>query len=291
MSRWPLKALLTHLQLTLIPEENMSNLEESPLDDDSILVEINPHPDGDRLQKVLARAGIGSRRVCEDYIVRRRIRVNGEVAILGRRVHPESDVIEFDRVIVTTRADLVHYLLNKPRGVVTTAHDPQGRQTVLDLLPSDQRIFPVGRLDLDSEGLIVLTNDGDLAQALTHPSLGVEKEYLAELRGIPTRAELRQLREGIELEDGLTAPATVTLTDEHGGNAAISIAIHEGRNRQVRRMCEAIGHPVRRLIRVRIGPIADPALSPGDWRVLTPSEVRSLHGATGNRPAPGIQRR
>ncbi len=291
MSRWPLKALLTHLQLTLIPEERMSNLEESPLDDDSILVEINPHPDGDRLQKVLARAGIGSRRVCEDYIVRRRIRVNGEVAILGRRVHPESDVIEFDRVIVTTRADLVHYLLNKPRGVVTTAHDPQGRQTVLDLLPSDQRIFPVGRLDLDSEGLIVLTNDGDLAQALTHPSLGVEKEYLAELRGIPTRAELRQLREGIELEDGLTAPATVTLTVEHGGNAAISIAIHEGRNRQVRRMCEAIGHPVRRLIRVRIGPIADPALSPGDWRVLTPSEVRSLHGATGNRPAPGIQRR
>ncbi|MEN9594081.1 MAG: hypothetical protein RLY23_564 [Actinomycetota bacterium] len=291
MSRWPLKALLTHLQLTLIPEERMSNLEESPLDDDSILVELNPHPDGDRLQKVLARAGIGSRRVCEDYIVRRRIRVNGEVAILGRRVHPESDVIEFDRVIVTTRADLVHYLLNKPRGVVTTAHDPQGRQTVLDLLPSDQRIFPVGRLDLDSEGLIVLTNDGDLAQALTHPSLGVEKEYLAELRGIPTRAELRQLREGIELEDGLTAPATVTLTDEHGGNAAISIAIHEGRNRQVRRMCEAIGHPVRRLIRVRIGPIADPALSPGDWRVLTPSEVRSLHGATGNRPAPGIQRR
>jgi len=291
MSRWPLKALLTHLQLTLIPEERMSNLEESPLDDDSILVEINPHPDGDRLQKVLARAGIGSRRVCEDYIVRRRIRVNGEVAILGRRVHPESDVIEFDRVIVTTRADLVHYLLNKPRGVVTTAHDPQGRQTVLDLLPSDQRIFPVGRLDLDSEGLIVLTNDGDLAQALTHPSLGVEKEYLAELRGIPTRAELRQLREGIELEDGLTAPATVTLTDEHGGNAAISIAIHEGRNRQVRRMCEAIGHPVRRLIRLRIGPIADPALSPGDWRVLTPSEVRSLHGATGNRPAPGIQRR
>ncbi len=291
MSRWLLKAVLTRPQLTLIPEERMSNLEESPLDDDSILVEINSHPDGDRLQKVLARAGIGSRRVCEDYIVRRRIRVNGEVAILGRRVHPESDVIEFDRVIVTTRADLVHYLLNKPRGVVTTAHDPQGRQTVLDLLPSDQRIFPVGRLDLDSEGLIVLTNDGDLAQALTHPSLGVEKEYLAELRGIPTRAELRQLREGIELEDGLTAPATVTLTDEHGGNAAISIAIHEGRNRQVRRMCEAIGHPVRRLIRVRIGPIADPALSPGDWRVLTPSEVRSLHGATGNRPAPGIQRR
>ena len=291
MSRWLLKAVLTRPQLTLIPEENMSNLEESPLDDDSILVEINPHPDGDRLQKVLARAGIGSRRVCEDYIVRRRIRVNGEVAILGRRVHPESDVIEFDRVIVTTRADLVHYLLNKPRGVVTTAHDPQGRQTVLDLLPSDQRIFPVGRLDLDSEGLIVLTNDGDLAQALTHPSLGVEKEYLAELRGIPTRAALRQLREGIELEDGPTAPATVTLTDEHGGNAAISIAIHEGRNRQVRRMCEAIGHPVRRLIRVRIGPIADPALSSGDWRVLTQSEVRSLHGATGNRPAPGIQRR
>lgn len=268
----------------------MSNLEESPLGDEAIGPEGLAHPDGDRLQKVLARAGIGSRRVCEDYIVRRRIRVNGEVAILGRRVHPESDVIEFDHVRVTTRADLVHYLLNKPRGVVTTAHDPQGRQTVLDLVPSEQRIFPVGRLDLDSEGLIVLTNDGDLAQALTHPSLGVEKEYLAELRGVPTRSDLRLLREGIELEDGLTAPATVTLSDEHGGNSAISIAIHEGRNRQVRRMCEAIGHPVRRLIRVRIGPIADPGLSPGEWRELNPSEVRSLHAATGNRPAPGIRR-
>lgn len=268
----------------------MSYPEESPLGEDSILDDSVAHPDGDRLQKVLARAGIGSRRVCEDYIVRRRIRVNGEVAVLGRRVHPESDIIEFDRVRVTTRADLVHYLLNKPRGVVTTAHDPQGRKTVLDLIPSQQRIFPVGRLDLDSEGLIVITNDGDLAQALTHPSLGVEKEYLAEVRGVPTRAEMRLLREGIELEDGLTAPAIVTLNDEHGGNAAISIAIHEGRNRQVRRMCEAIGHPVRRLIRVRIGPIADPALSPGEWRELTPSEVRSLHGATGNRPAPGQKR-
>ena len=280
----------------------MSNPEESPQGDELIVAQLDAdlaadlaihpaaHPDGDRLQKVLARAGIGSRRVCEDYIVRRRIRVNGEVAVLGRRVHPEADLIEFDRVRVTTRTDLVHYLLNKPRGVVTTTNDPQGRQTVLDLMPAEQRIFPVGRLDLDSEGLIVVTNDGDLAQALTHPSLGVEKEYLAEVRGVPTRAELRLLREGIELEDGLTAPAIVTLTDEHGGNAAISIAIHEGRNRQVRRMCEAIGHPVRRLIRVRIGPIADPALSPGEWRELTPSEVRSLHGATGNRPAPGERR-
>ncbi|CAB4790975.1 unannotated protein [freshwater metagenome] len=268
----------------------MSNLEESPVGDESTGHEVTPHPDGDRLQKVLARAGIGSRRVCEDYIVRRRIRVNGEVAVLGRRVHPETDVIEFDRVRVTTRGDLVHYLLNKPRGVVTTANDPQGRQTVLDLVTSEYRMFPVGRLDLDSEGLIVLTNDGELAQALTHPSLGVEKEYLAELRGVPTRSELRLLREGIELEDGLTAPATVTLSDEHGGNAAISIAIHEGRNRQVRRMCEAIGHPVRRLIRVRIGPIADPDLAPGEWRELTLSEVRSLHAATGNRPAPGIRR-
>lgn len=246
-----------------------------------------PETDGERLQKVLARAGLGSRRVCEDLIAGGRVRVDGEVAVLGRRVDPVSARITVDHVPVVTRTDLVHYLLNKPRGVVTTASDPQGRPTVMELVPDDPRVFPVGRLDLDTEGLLVVTNDGELAQALTHPSLGVEKEYLAEVRGVPSPAALRRLREGIDLDDGPTAPAVVVLADEHGGNAAISIAIHEGRNRQVRRMCEAIGHPVRRLVRVRIGPVRDPGLQPGTWRALAPAEVRALHAATGSRPGPG----
>lgn len=246
--------------------------------------------DGERLQKVLARAGVGSRRVCEDLIAAGKVRVDGEVAVLGRRVDPATDRITLDGVPVVTRTDLVHYLLNKPRGVVTTASDPQGRRTVIDLVPDDPRVFPVGRLDLDTEGLLVVTNDGELAQALTHPSLGVEKEYLAEVRGVPSPGDLRRLREGIDLDDGPTAPAQVTLADEHEGNAAVSIVIHEGRNRQVRRMCEAIGHPVRRLVRVRIGPVRDPALAPGTWRVLTPVEVRALHAATASRPGPGMDR-
>ena len=242
--------------------------------------------EGERLQKVLARAGLGSRRLCEEFIEAGRVRVDGEVAVLGRRVDVETARIEFDGVPVTTRTDLVHYVLNKPRGVVTTASDPQGRRTVIDLVPREPRVFPVGRLDLDSEGLIVLTNDGELAQALTHPSRGVEKEYLAEVRGVPTRAALRTLREGVELEDGCTAPARVMLAAEHDGNAALTVVIHEGRNRQVRRMCDAIGHPVLRLVRTRIGPLRDPDLAPGAWRRLAPEEVRGLHGATAQRPGP-----
>ena len=247
--------------------------------------------EGERLQKVLARAGLGSRRRCEELIDAGRVTVNGEVAILGRRVKPDTDRIECDGVPVTTRTDLVHYLLNKPRGVVTTANDPQGRRTVLDLLPREPRVFPVGRLDLDTEGLIVVTNDGELAQALTHPSRGVEKEYLAEVRGVPSRAALRALREGVALDDGITAPARVSVAAERDGNAALTIVIHEGRNRQVRRMCDAIGHPVHRLVRTRLGTLQDPALAPGAWRRLDPEEIRGLHGATARRPGPRSDRR
>lgn len=246
--------------------------------------------EGERLQKVLARAGLGSRRRCEELIEAGRVTVDGDVAVLGRRVDVERDRIELDGVPVSTRTDLVHYVLNKPRGVVTTASDPQGRRTVLDLVPREPRVFPVGRLDLDSEGLLVVTNDGELAHALTHPSRGVDKEYLAEVRGVPTRAALRTLREGVDLEDGPTAPARVVLVGEHEGNAALSIVIHEGRNRQVRRMCDAIGHPVRRLVRTRIGPLQDPDLAPGTWRHLAPEEVRGLHGATAERPGPRAAR-
>ena len=231
--------------------------------------------EGDRLQKVLARVGIGSRRVCEDLIAEGRVLVDGEVAVLGRRVDVETVLIEVDGAPVGVRPDLVHYLLNKPAGVVSTADDPQGRPTVVGMVPTEPRVFPVGRLDLDTEGLLLLTNDGELTHRLTHPSFGVEKEYVAEVLGEPSRGALRRLREGIELDDGTTAPARAALLDP----SVLRLTIHEGRNRQVRRMCEAIGHPVVRLIRTRIGPLADRSLAPGAWRELTGDELRSLQRA------------
>jgi 23S rRNA pseudouridine2605 synthase len=174
----------------------------------------------------------------------------------------------------------VHYLLNKPRGVVSTADDPQGRPTVVDLVPAEPRVFPVGRLDADTEGLLLLTNDGELTYRLTHPSFGLEKEYVAELEGNPRREALRRLRTGVELEDGLTAPARASLLAPN----VIRLVITEGRNRQVRRMCAAVGHPVRRLVRTRIGPLADRRLPPGRWRRLSPDEVRGLEQAVAAGP-------
>ena len=232
-------------------------------------------PEGERLQKVLARTGIGSRRVCEELIADGRVTVNGEVAELGRRVDTERDHVEVDGVPISVREGLVYYLLNKPAGVVTTASDPQGRRTVIELVPAEPRVFPVGRLDAETEGLLLLTNDGDLTHRLTHPSFGVEKEYLALVEGTPSPGALRRLREGIELDDGVTAPARASLDPP----SSLTIVIHEGRNRQVRRMCDAIGHRVQRLVRVRIGPIADRHLRPGEWRELRQDEVRALERA------------
>jgi len=237
--------------------------------------------DGERLQKVMAAAGLGSRRTCEDLIAAGRVTVNGDVARLGRRIDQEADLVAVDGVPVGVRSDLVHYLLNKPAGVITTADDPQGRPTVVSLVPEDPRVFPVGRLDLDSEGLLLLTNDGELTHRLTHPSFGVEKEYVAHVEGEPTRQQVRRLREGVELDDGVTAPAQASLV----APTVLKLVIHEGRNRQVRRMCEAIGHPVRRLVRTRIGPLTDRRLKPGQWRALTNDEVRALERAAGPRPA------
>jgi len=181
---------------------------------------------------------------------------------------------------VGVKPDLVYFLLNKPAGVITTADDPQGRPTVVEMVPNDPRVFPVGRLDADTEGLLVLTNDGQLTHHLTHPSFGVEKEYLAQVSGAPSRSSIRQLRDGVELEDGPTARARVTSVERD----VLRITIHEGRNRQVRRMCEAIGHPVKRLVRTRIGPVTDPRLPPGEWRVLDRAEVRSLEVASAAAP-------
>ena len=231
-----------------------------------------PEDGPEKLQKVLARAGVASRRAAEILIMEGRVTVNGEVADVGRRVDPVADVLEVDGALVTTNPDLVHYLLHKPAGVVTTASDPQGRPTVLDLVPAEPRVFPVGRLDLDTEGLLLLTNDGELTQRVTHPSHGVEKEYLAQVQGAASRQTLRALREGVELDDGPTAPAKVSQVSP----GLLRITIHEGRNRQVRRMCEAVGHPVERLVRTRIGPITDTTLQSGQWRTLDPDEVAAL---------------
>ena len=233
-------------------------------------------PGPERLQKVLARVGYGSRRRCEELIDEGRVSVNGQVARLGRRVDSATDEVAVDGVEIGVRPDLVWYLLNKPAGTVTTAADTHGRPTVVELVPAEPRVFPVGRLDLETEGLLLLTNDGTLANRLTHPSHGVEKEYVAEVEGEVTRGELRRLREGIDLDDGPTAPARVSQPSP----GLLRLVIHEGRNRQVRRMCEAVGHPVRRLVRSRIGPIAVGSLAPGQWRMLDPMEVRALDDAS-----------
>jgi 23S rRNA pseudouridine2605 synthase len=209
--------------------------------------------------------------------------VDGEVAVLGRRVDPETARVEVDGVPAPVRPGLVYYLLNKPLGVVATASDPHGRPTVVGLVPPEPRVFPVGRLDADTEGLLLLTNDGDLAHRLAHPSYGIEKEYLAEVEGRPSAGALRRLRTGVDLDDGRTAPARASLVQERG----VRLVIHEGRNRQVRRMCEAVGHPVRRLVRVRIGPLADRDLPPGRYRPLAPDEVRALWAAVATSPPAG----
>lgn len=230
-------------------------------------------PRGLRLQKVLAATGFGSRRVCDDLIAEGRVTVNGEVAILGRRVDSINDRIEVDGAPIGVKPDLVYYLLNKPAGVVTTSKDTHSRPTVIELVPSEPRVFSVGRLDVQTEGLLLLTNDGDLANRIAHPSHGVEKEYLSEVaNGRVSPGNLRRLREGIELDDGMTAPAKVSQPE----SGLLRLTIHEGRNRQVRRMCDAIGHPVQRLVRTRIGPLSDRSLGPGAWRELTTAEWKAL---------------
>lgn len=214
--------------------------------------------------------------MCEDLIKDGRVTVNGRVAVLGDRTDPSEDDVRVDGVTLPIRPDAVYFLLHKPRGVVSTASDTHGRQTVVDLVPHGSRLFPVGRLDMDSEGLLILTNDGAFAQMMTHPSHGVEKEYLVEVEapesGVDRRV-LNKLRSGVELDDGRTLPAHVTQPQP----GILTFVLREGRNRQIRRMCDAVGHPVRRLVRVRIGPVRDQRLASGEWRPLSTAEVRALY--------------
>ncbi len=239
----------------------------------------------ERVQKLLARAGLGSRRACEEIVRAQRVKIDGVVATLGDRADPDTQQVLVDDVPLAVRPDLVYYVLNKPTGVVTTASDPQGRPTVVGLVPTEPRVFPVGRLDADTEGLLLMTNDGDLAQLLAHPRHGVDKTYVAEVAGDPGDAALRQLRTGIELEDGPTAPARARIMARTQGKTALELTIHEGRKRQVRRMCAAVGLRVQRLVRTKIGPLADPRLGPGAWRELLPREVRALYEAAHSPPS------
>jgi 23S rRNA pseudouridine2605 synthase len=229
------------------------------------------------LQKVLARAGVASRRKCEEWIAEGRVRVNGQtVREPGLQIDADRDRVEVDGQPIVVSTPRVYLIVNKPPGYLSTVRDPRGRPTVLDLVATPERVYPVGRLDLDSEGLLLLTNDGELAQRLTHPSFEHEKEYHVRVNGRPTRPSLQRLREGIELEDGFTWPAVVNVLREEAGGTWLRFVIHEGRKRQLRRMCEAVGHDVTRLIRVRIGPISLGDLPAGESRALTKAEVEAL---------------
>jgi len=235
----------------------------------------------DRLQKVMAAAGIASRRASEVLISAGRVTINGRVAELGDRVDPDVDVVEVDgdRVIVDTT---LHYLmLNKPRGVVSTTHDPEGRPTVMDLVNLEERLYPVGRLDQDTEGLLLLTNDGELANRLLHPSFEVERTYLALVPGPVRRETLRRLTEGVELDDGLARPRRVRVAEEHRGKALLEVVMTEGRKHEVRRMLAAVGAPVERLARVAFGGVELGDLRQGKWRFLDRPEIAKLHAAAG----------
>lgn len=253
-------------------------------------------PDGVRLQKVIAAAGVASRRAAETLMREGRVTVNGTVvSTLGTRANPESDDIRVDGRRVAHGGRRRYLLLNKPRGVVTTRDDPQRRRTVMDLLPGvRESVYPVGRLDYDSEGLLLLTNDGDLAAQLTHPRHGLERVYEARVRGVPDASSLKRLARGVTVDGRRTSPATATLVSagrgRHGDQALVRIGLTEGRKRQVRYMCEAVGHPVVRLRRVRIGPIHDRALPPGRFRDLTLGEVTALRRAVAPAERPPASR-
>jgi 23S rRNA pseudouridine2605 synthase len=241
-----------------------------------------------RLQKFLARAGAASRRGSEDLMTARRVTVNGEVVTeLGSKVDPLTDEVAVDGKVIRLADGQSYYALNKPRGYMTTMSDPEGRPTVAELFPKDAPagLFPVGRLDFDTEGLLLLTTDGDLSHVLLHPKHHVAKVYLATVKGVPSPATLAQLRMGVELDDGMTAPAGATLVTKTGeasresGRSVVELRIREGKKRQVRRMLGAVGHPVVRLQRVSFGPVALGELAAGDVRPLTNDEVEALRGA------------
>lgn len=241
----------------------------------------------ERLQRYLARSGVASRRAAEDLIRRGDVAVNGAtVTVLGTKIDPGRDRVAVRGRTVAPRPSFTYLMLNKPAGYLTTLRDPQGRPRVIDLLPRDgPRVFPVGRLDLDTTGLLLLTDDGALAHRLLHPAHGVWKTYRATVRGVPSGEAVRLLRRGLRLEDGPTAPARVKILGSRDGYATLEIGLHEGRKRQIRRMLEAVGHPVTALTRVAFGPLRLGGLAAGHWRPLRAEEIEALRRAAGGGTA------
>jgi 23S rRNA pseudouridine2605 synthase len=232
----------------------------------------------ERIQKLLAQAGYGSRRACEEFLTGHRVTVNGQVVELGAKADPIRDVIKVDGKRVHFESKRIYLALNKPIGVVTTNADEFGRKTVRDLIPLEGHLFPVGRLDADSEGLVLLTNDGDLANALTHPRYEHEKEYRVLVEGEPSASTLKAWRHGVLLEGQMTAPAKVEVTGAGRGQTWLRVVMHEGRKRQIREVAGMLGHHVKYLQRVRIGPIRLLNVKPGEWRYLSASEIKLLQG-------------
>jgi 23S rRNA pseudouridine2605 synthase len=230
----------------------------------------------ERIQKLLAQAGYGSRRACEVFITEHRVTVNGKVIELGAKADPERDVIKVDGKRMHQAEQKIYVALNKPSGIVTTNLDEFERKTVRDLIPIEGHLYPVGRLDADSEGLVLLTNDGDLANALTHPRYEHEKEYRVLVEGEPSESTLKAWRRGVLLEEQMTAPAQVEVTGGERGQTWLRIIMHEGRKRQIREVGGMLGHRVKYLQRVRIGPIRLGTMKLGDWRYLSASEVKLL---------------
>ena len=231
-----------------------------------------------RLQKYLAEAGIGSRRKCEEYIEQGKVKVNGNIAALGTKVDPEKDKVEFEEKEINKIEENIYILLNKPIGYVTTVNDQFGRDKVLDLIKVKQRIVPVGRLDMYTSGALLLSNDGEFIYKITHPKHEIDKTYTVTVKGIITDQEVEKLRNGVEIEDYITKPAKVKILkiDEEKNISRLAITIHEGKNRQVRKMCEAIGKKVQALHRSKIGNIDVKDLKIGTWRYLTKKEVDML---------------
>lgn len=250
---------------------------------------------GERLNRWLARAGVSSRRGADSLIEAGRVSVNGRVVTeLGRKIDPASDEVRVDGNVIGAPGPLTYVALYKPRNVITTAADPAGRPTVTELVSLPGRLFPVGRLDGASEGLVLLTNDGDFAQQVGHPRFGHEREYRVKISGSPTETALRAWREGMFLDDGRTLPAGVIVESSTGAGTWLRMVLREGRNRQIRRMVEAFHHQVHRLIRIRMGAVRVGDLKPGEWRHLTADEVEALksgrqataqdQGTSGRRP-------
>ncbi|MEI2834360.1 MAG: pseudouridine synthase [Acidimicrobiia bacterium] len=234
-----------------------------------------------RIQKLLAHAGVASRRVVEDMIEEGRITLNGSVVNLGEKA-TVNDEICVDDIKVPLSSELVWFLLNKPLNILSSSSDDRGRKTVVDIIDTDKRIFPVGRLDINTTGLLILTNDGELTNLLTHPKYGVSKTYVARLDGHVQNAQIETLQNGVELDDGMTSPAKVKVIARKSDQSVLEIIIHEGRNRQIRRMASAIGHEVLSLQRIAIGPIVDKKLKTGEYRKLEINEILTLNSSIHN---------